>query len=138
MSNPLLKRRLYFSFSILCCSLPEQKPFRLFFSMKHLREKKLKHSLHSIKKYFQSTVNSFSYQLWTGTQMQPQWTFVFKSETSKIEHIHTASHNYDTATIDLSSNKIMLRRLHTVSWKVENTRFRSKILYIDILLEEWN
>ena len=29
-------------------------------------------------------------------------------------------------------------RLHTVSWKVENTRFRSKIFYIDILLEEWN
>ena len=31
-----------------------------------------------------------------------------------------------------------LRRLNTVSWKVENTRFRPKILYIDLLLEEWN
>ena len=31
-----------------------------------------------------------------------------------------------------------LRWLHTVSWKVENNRFRSKIFYIDILLEEWN
>ena len=41
-----------------------------------------------------------------------------------------------------SFNKIYLylylRRLHTVSWKVENTRFRSKILYINILLEGWN
>ena len=27
---------------------------------------------------------------------------------------------------------------HTVSWKVENTCFRPKISYIDILLEEWN
>ena len=31
-----------------------------------------------------------------------------------------------------------LRWLHTVSWKAENTFFRPKISYIDILLEEWN
>ena len=31
-----------------------------------------------------------------------------------------------------------LRWLHTVSWKVENTCFRSKISCIGIFLEEWN
>ena len=39
---------------------------------------------------------------------------------------------------ELMNSQNILRRLHTVSSKVENTRFRSKILYIDILLEEWN
>ena len=37
---------------------------------------------------------------------------------------------------ELMNSQNILRRLHTVSSKVENTRFRSKILYIDILLEE--
>ena len=44
-------------------------------------------------------------------------------------------HNVKTG---ISSSWYSLRWLHTVSWKVENTRFRSKILYIYILFEEWN
>ena len=35
-------------------------------------------------------------------------------------------------------NLKVLRWLHTVSWKVENTCFKLKISYIDILLKEWN
>jgi hypothetical protein len=38
----------------------------------------------------------------------------------------------------MGSTKHCLRKLHTVSWKVEKHISDQNILYIDIFIEEWN